>query len=785
MKGIEKLTKKRSLSVIYSLVLVLLIIGTVLIYNFYFSRRIESKLINNIYSQNAAVTLNATEYIDEHFEHSRTLVFGVQSFIDTTENATKEEVDEYLDDLLLDETYLQEIRILSVDGITEYVYPHNENIIGTDYSQNSDIQSLTTVHMSVWTAPEVQVGDTLQSITLIFRSEQKYIIAKFSLEFFEHLYTELFEVNENKGMMILNEFGIILYDSNSSKDEFKMRYELFDSVVDEIDNTNAIVLEVNDKDSIISIRELESQNWYVTIYESQATSDVLISELSIIFWIIILIVIGLFVFISIHFIFIVTLNLRRLKGNLDIITEGDYGYQIKDANYLEFKRISDAFNKMSTMMSISHEKLSTLAFIDNLTNLYSRNFMRNDFEKAVENNPNLVISFFYIDLSRFHIINETFGYDMGDELLKAVAKRLKDSLNPLGTIGRLESDEFLIVCKSGHDPETSAKAIVDEFKDPFILESNEFTITPNVGVSKYPENGKDFEEVILNATIALLESKKDVDKKYYLFEDAMLSKYQRQLDIELAIDDAFTDRDFYVEFQPVLDIKTEKIRGFEALCRWNHKTLGQVNPNEFIGKLEELNKIHVLDKYVLKESMKQINRLFDRYNKKFVLSVNISGQTILRDDFVSMVKEALRVHSFDPSCLELELTETVFIHDYTKIKRVMNQLGMLGVKFSEDDFGDGYSSLNYLAELEISTLKISRTILMNLKYNVNNRILVETIVSLSKQLGFETIVEGVEDKEMLEIFKELDCNFVQGYYFYRPLNYTKLQKELDTLFKRA
>ncbi len=783
MKLIEKTVKNTSLKVVFSLLFVTVTLVSVLIYTIFFNSYLENQIIDRMYKQNSIITLNTKEYVDEHFQASLNIVLGIEGFFDVTGNPTIEDVENFMGEMNEETNFFNTVEILSSDMITEYVYPHDALAIGIDHSTESELISLIYPHTYHWLEPQISFSNDSLTVSMVYRTEDRYIITTFDLTFFEELHSVFSEVNEQKEMMILNEYGIIIYDSGSDKELYKMRYENFDKLIPFIDKEGTIIIHVNDVESVISIEELSSQNWYITIYETKESSYQFINQLGRNYWYLIMIVIILYIVSAYHFFNIIGNKLKKINKSLQKITTGDYGLQIEGTTYKEIQGIVNEFNKMSLALKESRTQLEDLAYKDKLTGLYSRNYLRKITDEIIASAPEMKLYMFYIDLTRFHIINESYGYEFGDKVLIEVANRLNTSLQPMGTLGRIESDEFVIVCGSQHEPESSSKNIIKIFDETFDFDLKEVKLTPSIGVCNYPDDGSTFDELLSNANIALIKAKSDKVENFAIFNIELLNEFKRKLDIEISIDRAFRDKEFTVEFQPMLNIKDESIRGFEALSRWQHPKLGRINPNEFIETLEELNKIHILDKHTLKESLKQTNRLNRRYDKKFIISINISGKTIIREGFVDMVKENLKKHNFDPTCLELELTETVFIDDYNKIKQVMHELSSIGVKFSEDDFGDGYSSLNYLAELELDTLKISRTILSNLKQNVNNRILVEAIVRLSKELGFETVVEGVEDYEMLQIFKELECTYVQGYYFYRPMGYLELLKELDKKLK--
>jgi len=289
-----------------------------------------------------------------------------------------------------------------------------------------------------------------------------------------------------------------------------------------------------------------------------------------------------------------------------------------------------------------------------------------------------------------------------------------------------------------------------------------------------PNQGENFEILLNHCKKAITSVDRKSEKKVSFYDPSLENEYDRQIKIELSLENALQNKEFTAYYQPIVDITREDIRGFEALARWIHPKLGVVSPGEFIPILEKTHKIHRLDMFIIEKSIQETQIISKKFNKNFIVSCNVSVETILRPNFIEFILESLAKFGYPAKYLELEITESTIIYDFEKIRGIMSKLTSKGVRFSEDDFGDGYSSLNYLTQLDIQTLKISRTFTRNVFKNEKNKYFIETILNLAKSIGLETVIEGVEDLETLNFYKSIQCDYIQGFYFYKPMPFDKL-----------
>jgi diguanylate cyclase (GGDEF)-like protein len=453
----------------------------------------------------------------------------------------------------------------------------------------------------------------------------------------------------------------------------------------------------------------------------------------------------------------------------------------KTSRFKEIDDITVHYNEMVTELDYYVERLHDIAYFDSLTKIPSKQKARDEFEELskVFTVKHCMI---YIDIHRFRIINDNYGYDFGDQSLMIIAKVLEKELP---NVYRIEGDEFLayIDMNEINDFEDFIAGI--ESKITYQLHTSGYPVDIKLkcGISQYQKDGTTFAELFKKSVIACESVQDIVTKNYGFYNEVLSDKYVRNSRIEMLIPSALKNKEFTTVYQPIIDIKTQKIRGFEALSRWKNEDFGVVNPDEFIPILEKRKEVYKLDSNVLLNAVKLVKFIQTEYGINLIASVNISVETIMRDDFIDMVTETLLKFNINPHLLELEITESTIIVDFNKITKKMDYLRGLGVKFSEDDFGDAYSSLTYLSRLKIDTLKISKNFLSTILTNVESKILIKTILDLSKNLGFFTIVEGVETKEVFELFKKYGCDYAQGYLFYKPMDEEKLIDILNDIIE--
>lgn len=388
-----------------------------------------------------------------------------------------------------------------------------------------------------------------------------------------------------------------------------------------------------------------------------------------------------------------------------------------------------------------------------------------------------------IDLDRFKIINDSLGHEAGDEILKKVSERIQEVLPTGSYMGRFSGDKFNLVLSKKivlDDVMKVAKAILKQVSAPIFHSEQEFYVTASIGVSFYPNDGLDEITLLKNADIAMNRSKSPGGNRITLYSNEMNEEALRRLELESYLRKALQKEEFFLCYQPLIDLESGRVYGSEALIRWNHPILGLVSPGDFIPLAEETGLIEEIGSWVLKTACKQ-NRKWQLMGlEDLSVSVNVSANQFQQGKFVNEVKRALSDSGLAPECLTLELTESTMLRNIDYSIDVMRSLQKLGVRVSIDDFGTGYSSLSYLKDLPINTLKIDRSFINNLRLDTSDIAIVKAIITMGHGLAVKVVAEGVETEEQIELLKELKCHYAQGFYLHRPLTIDDFEKALFT-----
>ncbi|MFF2752782.1 EAL domain-containing protein [Psychrobacillus sp. NPDC058041] len=420
-----------------------------------------------------------------------------------------------------------------------------------------------------------------------------------------------------------------------------------------------------------------------------------------------------------------------------------------------------------------------IAFYDYLTGLPNRNMLHsrlpNELTGAAEKKQSMAV--LMIDLDRFKVINDSLGHNAGDLLLKEVTKRLKSSIHRNDVIFRHSGDEFIIVLSDADKTIASkvAQRVLNVLAGTYKIENHEIFNTSSIGISLFPENGETVETLIKHADFAMYQAKKAGKNNYqfYLINEHEFNPLQMEVDLYKAIE----HDEFLLHYQPKISLKTGNILGVEALIRWNHPESGMISPATFIPISEETGLIIPIGEWVLYTACKQ-NKAWQQKGFKTVMAVNISARQFTQSNFVNLVATILKETGLKPQYLELEITESMTTDIECTIS-TLQQLKQLGVRISIDDFGTGFSSLNYLKQFPIDTLKIDQSFVRGLYNNPNDETIVKTIISMAHNLHLNVVAEGIETKEQLVFLQQHLCNEGQGYFFSKPLLANELEEVLQ------
>ena len=440
-----------------------------------------------------------------------------------------------------------------------------------------------------------------------------------------------------------------------------------------------------------------------------------------------------------------------------------------------------------TDKKLAEEKLQYDARHDGLTGLPNRKFFMTQLESALKKsaqNPLHKVSVLFIDLDRFKYVNDSLGHQIGDELLVGIAERLRDCVRPTDTVARLGGDEFTILVEGTYENQEVvriAERIKQKFAQPFDLSGHEVYSSASIGILHCSDKHNTPEDLMRDADTAMYQAKRGGKARHEIFDENMHAAMKETLQLETDLRRAIENREFEVHYQPIYSLRLNRIEGFEALARWNHKTLGTISPEKFIGLAEEIGVIDALGEQILEKACSQMISLKNKFSGDFfpILSVNLSCKQFAQSNLSKKIEKIIDQTGFPANCLKLEITETVFIEHRDQAIETLNKIRDLGVEINIDDFGTGYSNLSYLLQLPISSLKIDRSFIAPLEHNEHNLQIVQTIVMMARGLGLKVVAEGVETEVQLEQLKKLNCEGAQGYYFSEPMRFEEVENFLS------
>jgi diguanylate cyclase (GGDEF)-like protein/PAS domain S-box-containing protein len=410
------------------------------------------------------------------------------------------------------------------------------------------------------------------------------------------------------------------------------------------------------------------------------------------------------------------------------------------------------------------------AYHDLLTRLPNRSLFKDRLSMALtqasRNEQRLAVMF--IDLDRFKIINDSLGHTMGDRLLQAVAQRLLACIRKGDTLSRFGGDEFTLLLPDAQSPQSAAQVaekILESVKAPFKLGGHDIHVGASIGIAVYPEGGTTLDALIKNADIAMYRVKNTGKDGFHVFSHDMTASATQRLLLEQDMRRALESGEFDICYQPQVDAHTERLVGVEALVRWNHPALGRLAPAEFIPIAEDSRLIIELDRLTLARACQQIGVFHRNGYPTLRLSVNLSPLLLEKESFVDHILGTLAREQFPAHLLELEITESLLMSDRQDVIEKLRRLSAAGVQIAIDDFGTGYSSLGYLQKFPITTLKIDRSFVHNIRTGEEDACIVNAIVSMALGLKLKIVAEGVENLAQLNYLRSLGCHTVQGYLF--------------------
>jgi diguanylate cyclase (GGDEF)-like protein len=423
---------------------------------------------------------------------------------------------------------------------------------------------------------------------------------------------------------------------------------------------------------------------------------------------------------------------------------------------------------------VHKEHLARLAHYDNLTSLPNRVFFNEIFNKAL-NHANLfkkTLAILFVDLDRFKQINDAFGHNTGDFVLKEISSRLSSAIRGGDVLARLGGDEFIILLNDIGQPKFAspiAEKLLQVCQQPIKYDTQEFFLSASIGICVFPNDGSTLEDLQRNADMAMYRAKRAGGGLYHYFTKELNFEVRQSMQLETGLRKAITNKEFVLYYQPKLNLNTGLISGVEALIRWDHPEFGLLSPVNFIPLAEETGLIMQIGEWVLREACATNKRWQQEGYAPISISVNISAKQFRMDDIAKLVNNILDETGLEAKYLELEITETAVMENVQETSGRLKLIKDKGVSISVDDFGTGYTSISYLKKFPINIIKIDKSFIKGISHDQNDMAITIALIGMAHNLGFEVVAEGVETLDQLNFLTEHGCDIIQGYYISRPL----------------
>jgi diguanylate cyclase (GGDEF)-like protein len=490
--------------------------------------------------------------------------------------------------------------------------------------------------------------------------------------------------------------------------------------------------------------------------------------------------------------------IQRLRRLTSEIAQGNWPVRMNEVNTRdEIGELANSFKEMATNLQQSDERVRFLAYHDVLTGLPNRAMFKEYVDRSIAHarRKNQLHAILFLDVDNFKKVNDTLGHHAGDLLLQKISERLTRVLrgddyvsrgraqtNSDKILARLGGDEFIILLTDIQDPHAAgavAQRLVDTLAGPITIQDQECHVSASIGITLYPIDGTDTNELIKHADIAMYHAKAKGKNNYQYFEHAMNVETIERLALEGKLRSALEQGHLELYYQPQVDGRTHEVVGLEALLRWHNPEYGLMLPTDFIAVAEASGLILPIGEWVLREACRQARLWQEAGHPIRVISVNVSSIQFARQDVPSIVRQALEESLLDPHCLELEITESAIMSDPEVAVQRLDQIKALGVNIALDDFGTGYSSLSHLRRFPIDTLKIDRSFIHEIDEKSSDAEIVAAIAAMAHTLGLRVVVEGIEKESHLSIVVERQCDVIQGFLFSRPLPANEIDQLLD------
>ncbi len=451
------------------------------------------------------------------------------------------------------------------------------------------------------------------------------------------------------------------------------------------------------------------------------------------------------------------------------------GMAVRDADGIAYRMAGSQTD--ITARKNAEEQLVHDAFHDLLTGLPNRALFLDRLDRTIEYNrryENFAFAVLFLDLDRFKVINDSLGHAVGDQLLIEISKVLKTCMRSSDTVARFGGDEFVVLLNDIHDTQDAIKVvhhIQEVLSKPFRVGNNRVFTSASIGIVLSNGSYLSKEEIMRDADIAMYEAKMLGKANYMIFNTEMREQAINRLSMENDLHHALTRGEFTLNYQPIVSLKENNLAGFEALLRWQHPQKGSIAPEEFIPIAEETGLILDIGCWVIQQACSQVKKWQEQFpaHEDLFVNINISRKQFIQPEFVHKLRKVIKETWLNPSCVNLEITENVLMENAESMIDILNKIRSIGVGLHVDDFGTGYSSLSYLQQFPIDTLKIDYSFINRIGTNGDRAEIVKTILVLARELGMDTIAEGIENEYQMVQLRDLDCHYGQGFYIGKPM----------------
>ncbi|WP_186375888.1 EAL domain-containing protein [Hyella patelloides] len=447
-------------------------------------------------------------------------------------------------------------------------------------------------------------------------------------------------------------------------------------------------------------------------------------------------------------------------------------------------QLEQKVRERTQQLIVANERLREMAMYDSLTGLVNRSEFLTQIERSLQNakeHPHYQFTVLFLNCDRFKVINDSLGHLIGDKLLQEIANRLRGIVEENNILARLNGDEFAILLGTISDLDRAikvAKTIINSIKQPFHCNNYEIFINISIGIVKSNHDYQQPEHLLRDANTAMYRAKSLGKGKYQVFTPKMYEKAHQLLKIETDLHRAIKEKELTVYYQPIVNLTTGNIVGFEALVRWLHPQKGLIPPGSFLPVAEEAGLICSIGSLVMEEACHQLAQWQKQGFDSLKIAINLAAQQLSQTDLITEIDCILTKNQIHPTAIKLEITESSMMQDLQSTKLLIQQLQERGIQLSIDDFGTGYSSLSQVQNVPVNTLKIDRCFIKQLNQTSKNPGLVPVILSIAKVMNMDVVAEGIETTEQLSQLRELDCHFGQGFLFSKPVNAEEASKLL-------